>query len=47
MRDLIDRMMRCGIPEITAMCVASEFEKRDKLNALAAYVLVVEGEYGR
>lgn len=45
MRDLIDRLTRCGIPEITALCVANDFERRDKLNALAAYVLLVEDEY--
>lgn len=42
MREMIDRLTRCGIPEITALCVANEFEKRDRLDALAAYVLAVE-----
>lgn len=45
MRDLIDRMTKCGIPEITALCIANDFEKRDRMDVLATYVLAVEGEY--
>lgn len=44
MQDLIDRMSRCGIPEITAMCIANDFENRGRLEALVSYVLMVEDE---
>lgn len=44
MRELIERMTRCGVPEITALCIANDFENRGRLNALAAYVVAVETE---
>jgi hypothetical protein len=47
MRDLIDRMTACGVPIVTALCVAKDFERRGKLDSLATYVLTMEETNGK
>ena len=47
MTELIDRMIRCGIPSKTAHCIANDFKHRDRLDALTIYVLLAEAENGK
>ena len=44
MQDLIERMTRCGIPEKTAVCIAEDFKRRDRLGDLTVYVLLAEAK---
>ena len=44
MTELIYRMIRCGIPRVTAVCICNHFKRENKLDDLALYVDAVEAE---
>lgn len=44
MRDYIARLIKCGIPRVTAVCICNYFKKRHQLVELAHYVDAVESE---
>lgn len=46
MREMIGRMVRCGIPEATAVKVYEDFARRGRLDALLTYIEVQEAACG-
>ena len=44
MAELIERLTRCGVPRKTAECLATDFKRRNRLEALTIYVLLAEAE---
>ena len=47
MAELIERLTRCGVPQKTAECLAADFKRRNRLEALTIYVLLAEEENAR
>lgn len=46
MREFIERMVRCGIPEKTAQCIYMDFVLQHKWKALMAYIITEERRHG-
>lgn len=44
--DLIERLIRCGIPERTAFSVYADFKHRNRWEALIEYIETEERERG-
>ena len=44
MREIIERLTRCGIPENTAIKIYIDFIKRGQIGALLSYVATEERE---
>ena len=42
MRKYVTRLILCGVPRKTAMCVCADFKRQNKLNELAKYVAMME-----
>ena len=47
MRDWRERLVRCGIPEMTAQRIIDYFYKRRRIVELIAYVRMTEEAMGR
>ena len=47
MRDWRERLVRCGIPEMTAQRIIDSFYKRRRIVELIAYVRMTEEAMGR
>lgn len=45
MPDCYDRLIACGVPRMTALCICSFFEQKRTFDALSRYVDIVEQEY--
>ena len=44
MQEFVARLIRCGIPRVTAVCICNHFKRENKLADLALYVDAVEAE---
>lgn len=44
MQDFVARLIDCGIPRVTAVCICNHFRRENKLDDLALYVDAVEEE---
>lgn len=44
MQEFVARLIDCGIPRMTAVCICNHFKKENKLDDLALYVDAVEAE---
>lgn len=47
MNNIIGRLVKCGIPIKTSICIYSYFKKQHKTDALVDYVKAVEAEHER
>lgn len=44
MNEYVARLIDCGIPRVTAVCICQHFKRENKLDDLALYVDAVEAE---
>ena len=44
MRTYVERLMRCGVPKQTAICICNEFRRNRKLAELEAYIRSIEDD---
>lgn len=44
MRSYVSRMVQCGIPRITAICIVRYFKRDNRLDDLKEYVRFLEDE---
>ena len=44
MNKLVARLIDCGIPRVTAVCICQHFKRENKLDDMALYVDAVEAE---
>ena len=48
MQEFVARLIECGIPQKTAVCICNQFKRKGKMRELELYVEAVEHEcYGR
>lgn len=44
MNEFVARLIDCGIPRLTAVCICNHFKRENKMLDLALYVEAVEAE---
>lgn len=44
MRRFVARLVDCGIPRLTALCICKHFKNEQSLSALEQYIVFVERE---
>lgn len=44
MREFVARLIKCGIPRMTALCICNYFKRRHQIDELKHYIDAVERE---
>ena len=45
MSDIVERLAKCGVPELTAKCIVQDFKRRNKVGSLVPYLWLMEREH--